>query len=90
VRARVRACGAALVGCGAATEALTLLCFATAAGWTGLNQPPASATAAATAAADVAPTDSTLRPDVREMEDGEMVIAADEKRRLEEVRPHPR
>ena len=34
----------------------------------------------------VAPTDSTLRPDVRAMEDGEMNLAADEKHRLEEVR----
>ena len=49
----------------------------------GLNQPPGPAKSDGGVIGRPAPTDTTLRPDVRAMEEGNMTLAADEKHRLE-------
>jgi hypothetical protein len=49
----------------------------------GLNQHPGLARRDGGAVGLPAPTDTTLRPDVRAMEEGNMTLAADEKHRLE-------
>lgn len=49
----------------------------------GLNQQPGLAKRDGGAIGRPAPTDTTLRPDVRAMEEGNMTLAADEKHRLE-------
>ena len=49
----------------------------------GLNQRPGPAKSDGGVIGRPAPTDTTLRPDVRAMEEGNMTLAADEKHRLE-------